>query len=64
MKPWECPQDKRRLYWQEIIIHIKNIGENWQKKKKEEKMQRKLDKKNAQPKDGAEQVSNGDAIIE
>ena len=35
------------------------------KKKKEEKMQRKLDKKNAQaPKDGAEQVSNGNAIIE
>jgi hypothetical protein len=34
------------------------------KKKKEEKMQRKLDKKNAQPTDGAEQVSSGDAIIE
>lgn len=33
------------------------------KKKKEEKMQRKLDKKNTQPKDGAEQVSNGDAVI-
>ena len=34
------------------------------KKKKEDKMQRKLDKKNAVPKDGAEQVSNVDGIIE
>lgn len=37
--------------------------EQAKKKKKEEKMQRKLDKKNARVVDGAEQVSNGDAII-
>ncbi len=34
------------------------------KKKKEEKMQRKLDKKNAKSKEGAEQVLSGDAVIE
>ena len=34
------------------------------KKKKEEKMQRKLDKKNAPPEGNVEQPSSGDTIIE
>jgi len=33
------------------------------KKKKEEKMQRKLDRKNMAPKDGAEQVPAEDVVI-
>ncbi|MDO8525868.1 MAG: hypothetical protein Q7S07_05210 [Candidatus Omnitrophota bacterium] len=38
--------------------------EQAKKKKREEKIQRKLDKKNARPKDGSEAVSSGDAVIE
>ena len=30
-------QDKRRICWQEIIIHIKSIRKNWQRKRKEKK---------------------------
>ena len=37
MKTRECPQDKRMLYWQEIIIHIKSIEGNWQRKRKKKK---------------------------
>ena len=38
--------------------------EQAKKKKKEEKIQRKLDKKNAQLKEGLEQISNEGNVVE
>jgi len=41
--------------------HMRELAK---KKKKEEKMQRKLDKKNEQPKEELGQASNEDTVVE